>query len=178
MDVTIRHGTPNDLDFLLAIDRISFEREAAAWDRSEREALIERFTRNQYEFSLIAWSDAHRIGGILLRHRSTSDSDLPDGTRSMVQPNFGLNTAFVDIFDIWVDPLFRCQGVARSLKLAAEEECRARQVEWIFTFQHPDNRVAIRMNESLGYEHIGTTRMWDDIDRICFRRRVPTRQSD
>jgi ribosomal protein S18 acetylase RimI-like enzyme len=169
---SIRKAFAQDLLFLLEIDRMSCEREGIDWNQAEREPLARLFTDWEPNFAFVACHENVPIGAIMLRARLTSDSSLLDVQRTLLHPLIGTSTRFVDIFDIWIEPECRRLHVATELKKMLEEECRAKNIKWIFTFQHFENIAAIRMNEKLGYEHIGTLQMYDEVPRVCFLRRV------
>ena len=163
----------DDLSFLRSIDKLGCDRDDLIWTE-DREPLLLTFASGERNFAFIANNGAQSIAGILLREGNTSDPNLRLNIRELLLPKIGQGARFIEPFDLWVHPEYRRNGVASKLKSMLEDECRARSIEWIFTFQRFDNLPAIRMNEKLGYEHIGLRTMWDDVPRVCFLRRITT----
>ena len=170
---TIHKATLDDLAFLRKIDKIGCEHDGIVWTE-DREPLLLTFASGERNFALIAYDGSRSIAAILGREGNTSDPDLRLTKRELLVPRIGEATRYIEPFELWVHPEYRRNGIASKLKSMFEDECRARSIEWIFTFQHFENLPAITMNEKLGYEHIGIRTMWDDVPRICFLRRVPS----
>ena len=169
---TTRKAIDQDLEFLLTIDRMSCEREQYPWAHVEREPIIRIFVEDMKGFGFVAENEKKSIGAVMLRISNSSGPFYNKNLPEILQPILGSSTQFVDIFDIWIDPEYRRKHVATALKRALEEECVERGIEWIFTFQHPENIPAIRMNEKLGYKHIGNSPMYDDVVRVCFLKHI------
>ena len=170
--ISYRDATPNDLEFLLKIDKISCERDSIAWIREEREPIVRKFGLGNQSFAIVASDAARDVAGILMQIRNTGDPKTPQIQRTLLSPIIGESTDYLHIFDIWVDEGHRRKYIATELKQRLEVKCETRNVDWIFTCQAHYNLPAIAMNEKLGYQHIGETTMWDDVVRVCFVKHV------
>jgi ribosomal protein S18 acetylase RimI-like enzyme len=71
------------------------------------------------------------------------------------------------IYDLWVSPEWRRQGVASALKSALEAVSRANDFEMIYTLTEATHTAALRLNAGLGYRAIYTGPMWDDVERVA-----------
>ncbi len=174
MDYSLHRATMVDLPLLLSIDQRSCDREGFDWQgaKAKREALIRSFLEESQNFSFVAQTANRSVGAIMVRTSNPSEPTVTENTWKLLIPIIGSSMRFAEIFDLWVEPEFRRQGIARELKSTLEAECKSRGIEWIFTFQHPENAEAIHMNEALGYEHIGSHAIYDAISRVCFLKRV------
>ena len=60
-----------------------------------------------------------------------------------------------DIQTIWVDPSFRKQGIAKSLKIQGEQWAKEQKLDHISTFVHGKNEAMIDHNKKLEFEIVG-----------------------
>jgi ribosomal protein S18 acetylase RimI-like enzyme len=60
-----------------------------------------------------------------------------------------------DVQTLWVDPEFRKQGIARTMKQHGEAWAKSRNLDHISTFVHGKNSSMQNLNKNLGYELIG-----------------------
>lgn len=56
---------------------------------------------------------------------------------------------------LWVDPDFRKQGIAKSLKAQGEQWAKEQKLDHISTFVHGKNGSMMALNETLGFELVG-----------------------
>ncbi len=79
---------------------------------------------------------------------------------------------FCSIFQLWVDPAYRRQGLGSKLKQMVEEEARRRQVRAIYTQTEATNEHVITLNKNLGYAEIYRGPMWDEIERVALLKKL------
>lgn len=79
---------------------------------------------------------------------------------------------FCAIFQLWVDPAYRRQGLGSQLKQMVEVEAVRRQVGAIYTHTEATNGHVITLNKKLGYTEIYCGAMWDDIERVALLKRL------
>ncbi len=79
---------------------------------------------------------------------------------------------FCCIFQLWVDPTYRRQGIGSQLKQRVEAEAVRRQVEAMYTHTEATNEHVITLNKKLGYREIYRGPMWDDIERVALLKRL------
>ena len=72
---------------------------------------------------------------------------------------------FCEVFQLWVAPAYRRQGIATLLKLHIEEEARQRAFWMIYTHTEAQNEHVIELNRKLGYQIVRCGPIWDDILR-------------
>lgn len=78
---------------------------------------------------------------------------------------------FCCIFQLWVDPAYRRQGLGSHLKQMVEDEARRRQIGAIYTHTEATNEHVITLNKKLGYGEIYRGPMWDEIERVALLKR-------
>lgn len=79
---------------------------------------------------------------------------------------------FCTIFQLWVDPAYRRQGLGSQLKQLVEDEAAHRQVGAIYTHTEAVNEHVIALNKKLGYREIYRGPMWDNIERVALLKRL------
>lgn len=79
---------------------------------------------------------------------------------------------FCCIFQLWVDPVYRRQGIGSQLKQRVEDEAVRRQVGAMYTHTEAVNKHVITLNTKLGYREIYRGAMWDDIQRVALLKRL------
>jgi ribosomal protein S18 acetylase RimI-like enzyme len=84
---------------------------------------------------------------------------------------------FCSIFQLWVDPAYRRQGLGSQLKQKVEDEAVRRQVGAIYTHTEASNEHVITLNKKLGYAEIYRGPMWDEIERVALLKtlKIPKR---
>jgi ribosomal protein S18 acetylase RimI-like enzyme len=117
----------------------------------------------------IAEADSgNAIGMILWRFRNRLTESLPEwSVFNHIDPShFDTDGRFCEIFQLWVDPRYRRQGIASKLKKAAESESIRRGIRTIYTHTESINFHVIDLNIELGYSEVRRGPIWDDIERI------------
>lgn len=85
---------------------------------------------------------------------------------------FPADGRFCAIFQLWVDPAYRRQGLGSQLKQMVEAEARRRQVGAMYTHTEARNTHVITLNKKLGYQEIYRGPMWDEIERVALLKRL------
>lgn len=73
---------------------------------------------------------------------------------------------FFEVFDLWVAPERRRQGIATGLKRHLEQVLLERACFAIYTHTERENAHVLRMNEALGYRRVRVGPIWDDVVRV------------
>ncbi|HIG47278.1 MAG TPA: GNAT family N-acetyltransferase [candidate division Zixibacteria bacterium] len=96
-------------------------------------------------------------GGILCRFRNLKTEPEPANTWTLFESICQFipdSSRFCDIFNLWVPPDFRRQGLAARLKRQLEIESHRRDIEMIYTRTERTNPHVIELNLKLGYREI------------------------
>lgn len=70
------------------------------------------------------------------------------------------------MFQLWVNPNYRREGLGTKLKEKIEEEAHIRKVNLIYTHTEERNQHVVDLNVKLGYKEVRRGPIWDDIVRI------------
>ena len=70
----------------------------------------------------------------------------------------GLGAGEAHVLNVCVRPEFRCRGVGRRLLAHVLERARAAGMAEAFLEVRPSNTAAIRLYQSMGFEHVGIRR--------------------
>ncbi len=62
---------------------------------------------------------------------------------------------FCEVFNLWIDPSYRRQGLATNLKRHIEGEAIQRGIQLIYTHTEERNEHVITLNKRLGYRETG-----------------------
>lgn len=191
----IRRATVEDLDFLVAADLLgegyTTDPEEAPMSEAERAAHREKiraFVTGENDAGWVAIDEAsqERIGMILARYRDRhheADNEanrfllrfFDDGTFPVRLPADG---RFCEVFNLWVDPRFRRQGLATRLKNQIEEEAQRRSVCMMYTHTETANQHVIELNQKLGYQEIRRGPLWDDVPRVSLVKWLGAQKED
>lgn len=87
--------------------------------------------------------------------------------RTIATELFPVDARFCAIFQLWVDPAYRRQGLGSRLKQMVEGGAVRRQVGAIYTHTEAANKHFILLNKKLGYAEIYRGLMWDEIERVA-----------
>jgi ribosomal protein S18 acetylase RimI-like enzyme len=79
---------------------------------------------------------------------------------------FPADGGFCEIFQLWVAPEYRRQGLATHLKQQAEEEAQRRGINLLYTHTEESNKHVIELNLKLGYSEVRRGPMWDEAVRV------------
>jgi ribosomal protein S18 acetylase RimI-like enzyme len=110
-----------------------------------------------------------KAGMILVRFRDLEHQPATEAnqflSRFLDRAIFPADGRFCEIFQLWVAPAYRRQGIATRLKRQIEEEARQRSVGMIYTHTEAQNEHVIELNRKLGYRIVRCGPLWDDVLR-------------
>ena len=176
----LRTAEDCDLNFLVWID-IKDEGVSSAymanWTDTEwaahREQIAAYISGDDKIAYVIEAGNQRRVAGIyadILQVRDVVDQwQMFQTVSTEIFPEDG---RFCAIFQLWVDPTFRRQGLGSQLKKMVEEEAARRQVKAIYTHTEAVNKHVITLNKKLGYQEIYCGPMWDEIERVALFKRL------
>jgi 8-oxo-dGTP pyrophosphatase MutT (NUDIX family) len=101
-----------------------------------------------------------------LRNRLTESFNNNEVFGQLEARLFPEDGRFCEIFQLWVDPAYRRQGIARRLKTHLETECGRRGVQMIYTHTLATNQPVLNLNRQLGYVEVRRGSIWDDAIRV------------
>lgn len=124
--------------------------------------------------------DGRRAGMILCRFRNRLTEPFGDGTifnelDAVIFPEDG---CFCEIFQLWVEPVFRRMGLAMQLKEHLEAEVMKRGIELIYTHTRESNLHVLEMNRRLGYAEIRRGPIWDEVIRVSLVKHFQAQRSN
>jgi ribosomal protein S18 acetylase RimI-like enzyme len=174
----IRKAEAADLDFLVETDLLSegytfdpHEPPLSAADRAAHRDKIAAFVTGAADAGWIAEDDQSgaRVGMILVRFRDLFHEADNEPNRFLFrfldQSIFPADGRFCEVFQLWVAPAYRRQGIATRLKQQVEEESRRRGIGMIYTHTEAQNEHVIELNRKLGYQPVRTGPIWDAVPR-------------
>lgn len=171
----IRNADRTDLEFLIRIDlkndgyTASNYAEMTDTEKEDHRKKIERFlTEPDKGVFLIEDADSDNPIAIIMYSIANRDSVYPWKTiyNELERALFQSDGRFIEIFQLWVHPNFRRQGLATKLKLKLEEEARRHKVDLIYTHTEEKNDHVIELNQKIGYEEVRRGPIWDDVIRV------------
>jgi ribosomal protein S18 acetylase RimI-like enzyme len=176
----LRRATLDDLDFLVRIDlddegvTPGYREEWGEVEATQHRAKIKSFITGDDKGALIAESDSDkRIGAILWRYRDASKEDFAvENVFREIRSVFPPDGRFCEVFQLWVDPAHRRQGIATALKQAAESDAVARGVGMIYTHTEERNDHVVALNAKLGYFEVRRGPIWDEVVRVSLVKRL------
>ena len=171
----LRRASKNDLEFLIKLD-LEEEGYTPSVDDTpvDVEEYCARISGYVHDADKGAWvfedtEDHEQVGGILCRFRnlktepeSANNWTFFESLRQFL-PDSG---RFCEVFNLWVAPDFRRQGLATRLKRQLEIESHRRDIEMIYTHTERTNPHVIELNLMLGYREIRRGLIWDEIERV------------
>ena len=176
----VRRAAEHDLNFLVWID-IKDEGVSSSymanWTDAEwaahREQIAAYISGDDKIAFVIEEESCQRVAGIyadILHVQDVVDRWQMFQTISMEL--FPVDGRFCSIFQLWVDPAYRRQGLGTQLKQKVEAEARRHQVGAIYTHTEATNAHVIALNKKLGYTEIYRGPMWDEIERVALLKRM------
>jgi GNAT superfamily N-acetyltransferase len=108
----------------------------------------------------------------ILRDRRTDTYPQGDLLARLPATVFPADGRFLQIYDLWVAPAWRKQGVATALKDAAEAAAKAEGVGLLLTYTEATHASVLGMNARLGYRAIYRGPMWDAVERVALIKRL------
>lgn len=174
--IYVRDAEPRDLEAMTTalVDAEGytgfFDGQTPAERRASTRASLEPFVSAPNNHGLVV-SDSPAgeiIGFILFRYYNRHTDTFPSySILGKLDPAlFPSSGDFCQVYDLWVSPARRRQGLATLLKLEMERHMRSRGVAMVYTHTEQSNEHIIALNERLGYRVIRTGPIWDDVIRV------------
>ena len=170
--ITLRKANFEDLDFLVDADLLSDGCLPGPEEEQRAHRLkISAFVCGADDCGWIAEDDSTgaKAGMILARFRDRFHEPATEANqflfRYLDESIFPRDGRFCEIFQLWVAPAYRRQGLATRLKQQAEAETRLRGMAMIYTHTETQNAHVIELNRKLGYQVIRCGPLWDDVPR-------------
>lgn len=161
-----RPATLQDLEFLAEMD-LRADREDARGEplpfETSRERLVELVT------SHLAWvvpGDGLILGSLCRRGEGASRY-LPELTALLPE-----GALYAEVFQLWVRPERRRQGLGRVLKRKLEQEAQQRGAVLVYTHTRARNAHVIALNQALGYDELRRGPLWDEVERVSLVKRL------
>ena len=177
-----RRATERDLEFLIRVDRDDEGYSAAAdeppMDMTERRVKMTGFVRDTDKAAwVVEDTDSHAHAAAILclfrdldsEESSTLNRDSFDRIRDLLPDD----CRFTEVFNLWVHPDYRRQGLATKLKRHLETESRNRTLSMIYTHTEVSNHHVIELNRKLGYREIRRGPIWDEVVRVSLVKDLP-----
>jgi ribosomal protein S18 acetylase RimI-like enzyme len=82
------------------------------------------------------------------------------------EPLLAEGAHILEVFNLWVHPDCRRQGLATRLKLRLDTESKQRGIGVIYTHTELANTHVIELNEKMGYRKIRQGLIWNDTIRV------------
>jgi ribosomal protein S18 acetylase RimI-like enzyme len=173
--LTLRKAAENDLDFLVEVDRQEeggYSTYMESWGATEeadhREKIADFIINSDKEAWVFATEKDIPVAMILWRYRNRLKEVFEDWSifPQIDEKIFPQNGDFCEIFQLWVAPEYRRQGLASRLKMQAESESIRKGINLIYTSTAACNSHVVEMNLKLGYREVRRGPIWDDIVRV------------
>ncbi len=189
----LREAVPSDLDFLVAVDlkdegvTLPHLAEAGPEELAEHRSKITAFVSDDDKAAWVYEDTGTRrlIGITLWRYRNRLSENFEGWSIFPQLPAdlFPTDGGFCEIFQLWVAPDYRRQGLATRLKQQAEAEALRRGVNLLYTHTEERNTHVVEMNLKLGYREVRRGPIWDEVVRVSLvkplqeRRRLQRRRA-
>jgi GNAT superfamily N-acetyltransferase len=170
----LRKATLDDLDFLIRVD-LKDEGSSSDFYAQFTEEELQQHRKKIGEFidqpDRGAWVhevDRKPISAILYTFR-TRNEKLWDSDRvyDEIDPSlFPQDGRFCEVFQLWVHPNHRRQGLATELKMTLEHDALVRGVKMLYTHTEDCNLHVIEMNLKLGFKEVRRGPIWDEFVRV------------
>ena len=174
--LVLREAVLSDLDFLVAVDRkdkgvtLPHLAQAGPEELAEHRSKIAAFISASDK---AAWvyedTEAKRlIGTVLWRYRNRLSETFEAWSifPQLAENLFPADGGFCEIFQLWVAPEYRRQGLATRLKQQAEVEALRRGITLMYTHTEARNLHVIELNLKLGCREVRRGPMWDEAVRV------------
>jgi ribosomal protein S18 acetylase RimI-like enzyme len=184
-DITIRPATLDDLDYLVTVnlkdEGYTPDPEAHELTPAERAAHREKIRAFTTGLADVAWlavdlASGVRLGMIMARFRDRHNEARNEANeflfRHLGEDWLPPDGRFCEIYNLWVHPSWRRQGLATRLKLHVENEARARGLTLIYTHTETRNAHVLELNRRLGYQEIRRGPLWDAVERVSLIKRL------
>ena len=172
--IEIQRATSEDLDFMLWVDEqeegYAHDEELSPAQQAHQRAKFESFLTTPDRAAWIALDgDSGVRAGLVMcifRDLSESGSGTPGNEFYRGLPDLSKVGRFCEVFELWVHPDFRRQGLATRLKKQLEIESVRRGIGLIYTHTRSVNDHVVELNLKMGYREIRRGPIWDDVERI------------
>ncbi len=179
----LREAVPGDLDFLVAIDLkdegVTLPHLAGAGpeELAEHRHKIAAFISDDDKAAWVYEDvETKRIIGLTLWRYRNRLSEKFEGWSIFPHLStdlFPANGGFCEIFQLWVAPEYRRQGLATCLKQQTEVAAVQHGVTLMYTHTEEGNNHVIEMNLKLGYSEVRRGPMWDNVVRVSLIKQLP-----
>lgn len=184
--LTLRAATEADLDFIVRID-LADEGITHECPQHHTNADFERCRQKMIPyvngFKDSAWvyedqASSCLVGLIMCRFRDLLSEPSTDANlfllKYLERSVFPENGRFTEIYQLWIDPEFRRQGLAADLKRHIEIESLRRFSTMIYTHTEEANSHVIDLNLKLGYREVRRGPIWDEVIRVILVKDLAT----
>ena len=177
-EVSIRRGDARDLDFLVETDLLGEgygetggHQSLTAEEQQEHRAKIAAFVAGGDDSAWICENEkGERVGMIMARYRDLFHEAKNEANRFLFRfldkTIFPQDGRFCEVFNLWVHPAYRRQGLATRLKIEIEKEALRRGMSMVYTHTEGANPHVVEMNLKLGYRVVRTGPIWDEVERV------------
>ena len=170
--IRIRPATIDDLDFLVAADlQVDYGGPLPEDERAAHREKIAAFARGGADAGWLAEDEQNgaKAGMILVRFRDRAHEPPTEANQFLFRfldaSIFPSDGRFCEIFQLWVAPEYRRQGLATRLKQTIEAAARQRGLEMIYTHTAASSTHVIELNRKLGYQPVRCGPLWDEVPR-------------
>ncbi|MDQ2732819.1 MAG: GNAT family N-acetyltransferase [Armatimonadota bacterium] len=173
---TLRQATSTDLDFLVEVELKDEGCSSTYMDNWGPEDIAQHRDKTAafiHDSDKAAWvyedTTTNRLIAVILwrfRNRLHENFEGWSVINQLDESLFPQDGAFCEIFQLWVNPKYRRQGLASRLKHQAEVESLRRGVKLLYTHTEECNTHVIEMNRKLGYIEVRRGPIWDEIVRV------------
>jgi ribosomal protein S18 acetylase RimI-like enzyme len=181
MKLNIRRAEINDLEFLVQIDlkndgyTVSEEVAMTKQEKEEHHEKINKFVTEQDKGTLIVEDlNSDKRIALIMYSIANRDSVYPWKTifNELDRNMFQNDGRFMEIFQLWVHPKYRRQGLATKLKLKLEDEAQNHKVDLIYTHTEESNVHVIELNKKIGYQECRRGSIWDEVIRVSLIKKL------
>lgn len=178
-NITIRLATLDDLDYLVTVnlkdEGYTPDPEAHELTSAERAAHREKIRAFVVGAENVAWlvvdpASGARLGMIMARFRDRRNEIRSEANeflfRHLGEAWLPPDGRFCEIYNLWIHPNWRRQGLATRLKLHVEDAARVRGLTLIYTHTEARNAHVLELNYRLGYQEIRRGPLWDAVERV------------
>lgn len=132
------------------------------------------FLQKPNSYGLVAVQDHPKgvsyLGVLLFRYRNrfTESAENVDDSSifNELSPKlFSESGDFCEVFDLWVHPSFRRQGIASQLKEKMVAQIMQDHIFTVYTHTESRHEHIIRWNQKLGYQIVREGPIWDETQR-------------
>lgn len=123
-----------------------------------------------YQGLLAVQSQPERVtylGVLLFRYRNRlTENFAHDSVFKKLSPDlFSESGDFCEVFDLWVHPAFRRQGIASQLKKKRVVQMMQANIFTAYTHTESRHEHIIKWNQNLGYQIVREGPIWDETPR-------------